>query len=326
MTKCTCWHLLPQAPRGKRHWEHLLKTWAKMKQNRGGSVVIDETPFKKKRIKVLLPKSGSSCVIWWDLQGLFQTRWAWKDRCSANVCFFIVAARQYFYCLASMDPIKLLSRPQAAEQEFHLWLHSGTEGIIGPFVLLSCVSSRMWEVQQLCLAALLDLSHEVKEGGCEGAARLMWVTCVSFSLFFTEDPGQSVEPEGVRVFAQQTESGGNKKGIESQKKKSVWRRSRQPEGTKDPDSQCFPRTMGADDREGETFLSVLPSPVLSFVLSAGTAVSFSYHMALRLQPGMCWVLSQQPLRRIRNIFSHLIPRLHNNSLKHISEETSEIGM
>lgn len=83
------------------------------------------------------------------------------------------------------------------------WLHSGTEAIIGPFVLLSCVQ----QVQQFCPAALLHLLHEVKEGSGEGAARLMWVTCVSFSLFFTVDPGQSVEPEGVRVFTQQTESG-----------------------------------------------------------------------------------------------------------------------
>lgn len=70
-----------------------------------------------------------------------------------------------------------------------------------------CVVTHVRSSASLCPAALLDLSHEVKEGSGEGAACLMWVTWVSFSLFFTVDPGQSVEPEGVRVFTQQTESG-----------------------------------------------------------------------------------------------------------------------
>lgn len=52
--------------------------------------------------------------------------------------------------------------------------------------------------------------------------------------------------------------------------------------------------MRLEASEGETFLGDLSSPVLSFLVSAGTAVSFSCHTELGLQPGMCRVAPSLP--------------------------------
>lgn len=97
------------------------------------------------------------------------------------------------------------------------------------------------------------------------------------------DPGQSVQSKGGSVCLHIKQRARERKET-SQREICV--KERQPRGSKCFDKFSERRSQTGQweqrqerERERETFLSVLSGSVLSFLVSAGTAVSFSYHTA-----------------------------------------------